>query len=261
MERRMRFAGKGVIVTGAARGIGRACALAFAAEGARVVVADIDAAGGEAAVAAIGERGGTGTAVACDVGDAAQACALVASARAWAGSVDVLVNNAGILRTADVLDVTEADFDAVLRVNLKGAFLVARAAARAMVACGGGAIVNMSSVNGVLAIPSQLPYCVSKGGLDQLTRVLALGLADRGVRVNAIGPGSIMTELLKVVMHDDAARQRILSRTPLGRCGAPEEVARLALFLASEDASYMTGQVVYIDGGRLPLNYTVPVQG
>jgi glucose 1-dehydrogenase len=124
----------------------------------------------------------------------------------------------------------------------------------------GGAIVNMSSINAVLAIPNQTPYAVSKGGLGQLTKVMALALAPHGIRVNAIGPGSILTEMLQTVMQDEEARRRVLSRTPLGRCGEPEEVARVALFLASDDASYVTGQTVYADGGRLALNYTVPVK-
>ncbi|HET6467754.1 MAG TPA: glucose 1-dehydrogenase [Geminicoccaceae bacterium] len=255
----MRFGGKSVIVTGAARGIGRACAEAFAAEGASVLVADIDAAAGAATAEAIGRAGGKALFVAADVGAAADAAALVDAALAWTGRLDVLVNNAAIIRTAEFLELSEADFDAVLRVNLKGAFLVGQAAARAMVAGGGGAIVNMSSVNAVMAIANQAPYNVSKGGLNQLTRVMALALADKGVRVNAIGPGSILTELLAVVMNDEAARRKILARTPLGRCGTPEEVARVALFLAGEDASYMTGQTVYLDGGRLALNYSVPV--
>ncbi len=246
----MRFQGKTVIVTGAASGIGLACARAFAAEGGAVVVADVDEAKGAAAAEAIGAEGGTALFVRADVGEARDAGALVDATLEWGGRLDVLVNNAGIIRTADFLDLAEADFDAVLRVNLKGAFLVGQAAARAMVARGGGgAIVNMSSVNGTLAIPNQAPYVVSKGGLNQLTRVMALALADRNIRVNAIAPGSIMTDLLRTVMDDDAARRRILSRTPLGRCGTPEEVARLALFLASDDASYLTGEVVHVDGG------------
>ena len=161
---------------------------------------------------------------------------------------------------SDFLELEEADFDAVLRVNLKGAFLVGQAAAREMAKRGGGAIVNMSSLNAVLAIPNQIPYVVSKGGINQLTKVMALALADKNIRVNAIGPGSIMTDILKGVMTDEAARAMILSRTPLGRIGEPEEVAKVALFLASDDASYVTGQCIYPDGGRLALNYTVPVR-
>jgi glucose 1-dehydrogenase len=140
-------------------------------------------------------------------------------------------------------------------------FLVGQAAARAMVAQGKGAIVNMSSTNAVVAIPNQVPYATSKGGVNQLTKVMALALADKGVRVNAIGPGSILTDLLKTVMQDEAARRKILSRTPMGRCGEPSEIAKVALFLASDDASYLTGQTIYPDGGRLALNYTVPVAG
>jgi NAD(P)-dependent dehydrogenase (short-subunit alcohol dehydrogenase family) len=177
----------------------------------------------------------------------------------------VLVNNAAILAAVDFLDLAEADFDRVLRVNLKGAFLCGQAVARHMVErvkAGGtaGAIVNLSSVNAVFAIANQVPYSVSKGGINQLTKVMAQSLAPQGIRVKAIGPGSIMTEMLAAVMDDEAARKRILSRTPLGRIGDPAEIAAIAVFLASEQASYITGQTIYADGGRLPLNYTVPVR-
>ena len=255
----MRFADQVVIVTGGAQGIGRACVEAFAAEGAAVVIADIDADGGAKTADAVKAQGGRAEFIQTDVGDAEEAQRLVDQTLQAFGRLDVLINNAGIIRTAEFLEISEADFDAVLRVNLKGVFLVGQAAARAMVRQGRGAIVNMSSANAVVAIPNQVPYVTSKGAVNQLTKVMALALADKGVRVNAIGPGSILTDLLKVVMSDDTARRRILSRTPMGRCGEPAEVARVALFLASDDASYLTGQCIYPDGGRLALNYTVPV--
>ena len=181
------------------------------------------------------------------------------------GAIDILVNNAAIIKGIDFLEISEADFDAVLNVNLRGAFLVAQAVARQMVTqvkAGRrpGSIINMSSVNAVFAIANQVPYSVSKGGLNQLTKVMALSLAEHGIRVNAIGPGSINTRILKTVMTDAAARTKLLSRTPLGRIGEPEEIAAVAAFLASDDASYITGQTIYADGGRLPLNYTVPVK-
>lgn len=256
----MRFEGKAIIVTGGARGIGRACVEAFAAEGGAVVIADLDEAAGEALVGELAAKGAKARFVRCDVGDARDAGALVDATLEWACRLDVLVNNAGIIKGAEFLDLSEADFDAVLRVNLKGPFLVGQAAARVMAARGGGAIVNMSSANAVVAIPNQVPYVASKGGLNQLTKVMALALADKNIRVNAVGPGSILTELLQTVMKNDEARRRILARTPLGRCGEPAEVARVVLFLASDEASYVTGQCVYVDGGRLALNYTVPVK-
>lgn len=253
----MRFSGKSVIVTGGSSGIGLACAKAFAEEGARVALLDVEEARGRDAARAVG---GEAMFVPCDVGDKAVVGDAVAAVAAAFGGIHLLVNNAGIIHTADFLDLEESDFDRVLRVNLKGAFLVGQAVARRMVADGlSGAIVNMSSVNGVMAIPNQIPYVVSKGGLNQLTKVMALALAPHGIRVNGIGPGSIGTDMLKTVMTDEAARRKILSRTPLGRAGEPEEIARVALFLASDDSSYMTGQTLYPDGGRLALNYTVPV--
>ena len=252
------------IVTGGAKEIGLAIARRFASEGARVVVADVDEDAGSRAVEELGALGALRF-VRCDVGDTADVANLVgATLRDW-GSVDVLVNNAGIIHAADFLEVSEADFDRVLRVNLKGAFLVGQAAARQMVAqvhAGGrpGAIVNMSSVNAVFALANQGPYSISKGGVNQLTKVMALSLAPHGIRVNAIGPGSIMTDMLASVADDAAAQARLLSRTPLGRIGQPDEIAAIAAFLASDGASYITGQTIYADGGRLPLNYTVPVK-
>ncbi len=251
----MKLAGKIAIVTGAAQGLGKACAAGLAAEGARVVLADIKADVLARTAAEIG-----GEAVPTDVADPDQVAGLVDGVVARHGRVDVLVNNAGILISGDILTARVEDFDRVLAVNLRGAFLVGQAVARAMVAKGTrGSIVNMSSINAVIATATQLPYAVSKGGMRQLTTTMAMALAAHGIRVNAIGPGTIDTEIIGPLMADDAARRMILSRTPLRRLGQPEEVAKVAVFLASDDASYVTGQTIYADGGRLALNYTVPV--
>ncbi|WP_404381418.1 SDR family NAD(P)-dependent oxidoreductase [Caenispirillum salinarum] len=257
----MRLSGKVAIVTGASAGIGLACARRYAAEGAKVVLADINEERGQAAVDAITAEGGTALFVTCDVGDKRQVDSLVADAVDAYGRLDIMVANAGIVHACDFLDLTEEDFDRVLRVNLKGVFLCGQAAARRMAAQGdGGTIINMSSVNAVMAIPTITPYVVAKGGVNQLTKTMALALADKGIRVNAIGPGSIMTEVLQAVNSDPAARNKIMSRTPMGRIGEPDEIAGIAVFLATEDSSYVTGQCIYADGGRLALNYTVPVK-
>ena len=244
-------------VTGGTRGIGRAICERLVADGLKVAAGY---SGNEAAAEACAKELGV-TVVKGNVGSFDDCQAAVAKVTAELGPIDVLVNNAGIFKAAHFLDVSEEDFDEVLRVNLKGAFLMGQAVARAMVQqADGGSIVNMSSVNGVLAIPNIASYNVSKGGINQLTRVMALALADHGIRVNAVAPGTIATELAaQAVLTSEEARHKILSRTPLKRLGEPDEIADVVAWLASDAASYVTGEIVTVDGGRMALNYTVPV--
>ena len=247
------------VITGAAQGIGAACAERLAQDGAAVALWDMDLVRGEALAASLRERGHHAAFMHCNVADKAAVDAAVSATLQAFGRITALVNNAGIFKAAAFLDIEEADWDAVIAVNLKGSFLAGQAVARAMVrGGGGGAIVNMSSVNAVMAIPSIASYNASKGAVNQLTRVMALALAEHGIRVNAVAPGTIATELAqKAVLGSDEARARIMSRTPLKRLGRPEEVADVCAFLVSSAASYMTGEIVYVDGGRLALNYTV----
>jgi len=252
----MRLENKVAIVTGGADGIGLACAERFVTDGAKVVIADINDEKGQREAGRLGEA----HYVHCDVSQRADVEAMVNLAVETYGRLDICVSNAGTIHAADFLEIEESDFDRVIAINLKGVFLTGQAAARRMVKQGeGGAIVNMSSINAEVAIPNQVPYVTSKGGVRQLTRVMALSLAPHDIRVNAVGPGSILTEILKTVMTDKAAREKILARTPLGRLGDPAEIASVVAFLASEDSAYITGQSIYPDGGRLSLNYTVPI--
>jgi NAD(P)-dependent dehydrogenase (short-subunit alcohol dehydrogenase family) len=257
----MRLSGKVALVTGAAQGIGLACARAFAREGAKVFVTDLNEDAGRRAVLQLRSEGLQASFAACDVSRKDQVEAAMRSVVGEFGRLDVLVANAGIVHAAEFIDLEEKDFDRVLAVNLKGVFLAGQAAARRMVEQGGGgSIINMSSVNAILAIPNQVPYVVSKGAINQLTKVMSLALAPHRIRVNGIGPGTILTELAKTaVLGNREAERKILSRTPLGRMGDPAEVAQVALFLASDESSYVTGQTIYPDGGRLALNYTVAV--
>lgn len=246
------------IVTGAAQGIGAACAQRLCGDGAAVALWDVLDARGQTLADSLVAQGHRAIYLHCDVASKAQVDAALAATLHAFGPVNALVNNAGIFKAADFLDILEADWDAVINVNLKGAFLVGQAAARAMSETGGGSIVNMSSVNAVLAIPSIASYNASKGGVNQLTRVMALALADHGIRVNAVAPGTIATELAQqAVLGSDAARARIMSRTPMRRLGEPSEIADVVAFLVSSASSYMTGEIVFVDGGRLALNYTL----
>jgi NAD(P)-dependent dehydrogenase (short-subunit alcohol dehydrogenase family) len=251
------LAGRNAIVTGGANGIGRAIVERLRAEGCRIMIADVDDEAGPRLAQLLG-----GDEIVrfteCDVGERLDVRNLVAATTEAFGGVDIVVNNAGISSGAEFLDLKEDDFDRVMRVNLKGALLLTQTVARAWVERikGGGpagSVVNMSSVDAVFAATAEVPYTISKAALSQLTRVAALALAPYGIRVNAVGPGSISTERLAAVERDPAARRTMLSRTPLGRIGTAEEIAAVVAFLASDEASYITGQTIYADGGRLPL--------
>jgi NAD(P)-dependent dehydrogenase (short-subunit alcohol dehydrogenase family) len=262
----MLLAGKVAIVTGAAQGIGRACAVRLAREGAKVAVCDVNAEGGGEVARTIAADGGRAVFVPCNVAQAADVRAALAATLSAYGRLDVLVNNAGVLDDAPFLELGVDELDRVLGVNLRGAFLMAQAAARQMVKQGraapdgpAGAIVNMSSINEKFGLPDHVAYSISKGGISQLTKAMAVALAPHGIRVNAVGPGTIDTPILAGVIKDKAFRTKVLSRTPLGRFGRPEEIAAVVAWLASDEASYVTGTTIFADGGRLPLNYVVPV--
>jgi glucose 1-dehydrogenase len=260
-----RLQGKVVIVTGAAQGIGAAIAETFMREGAQVLLVDRDPAALRKQIKAMLVANTLTSAntksIALDVTTAgAGTKALKACLKAF-GRCDILVNNAGITHAASFLELKEEDFDRVLNTNLRSYFVFGQALAKHWVGAGQtGVVINMSSVNAILAIPDQIPYVVSKGAVNQLTKVMAIALAPYNIRVNAIGPGTIATELArKAVMSSEAGRQKIMARTPLKRLGEPSEVASVALFLACDDSSYMTGQTIYPDGGRLALNYMVAI--
>lgn len=251
-EIRFGLGGRAFVVTGGSQGIGEACARRLASEGAQVALWDVADDAGQRLAAELGARY-----VHCNVASKAEVDAALADTLAAFGRLDGLVNNAGIFKASPFLEITEADWDAVIAVNLKGHFLVGQACAREMVRAGRGAIVNMSSVNGRLTIPTIASYNASKGAVDQLTRVMALSLAEQGVRVNAVAPGTIATELAKnAVLTSDEAKSRIMSRTPMKRLGEPGEIADAVAWLLSDASSYVTGEIVVVDGGRMTLNYT-----
>jgi NAD(P)-dependent dehydrogenase (short-subunit alcohol dehydrogenase family) len=257
-----RHAGKSIVITGGARGIGLAYAQRLVAEGARVVLGDIRAEDGRAAVAALGSAARF---VSCDVTKKAEVDALMAEAMAAHGRLDVCIANAGIVSHSPFLETTEEEWDRVMAINVKGVLLTGQAAARAMIETRkhlpdwkGGAIINIASVNAVVVQHGAVPYPVSKGAVHLLTRSMAIHLADHKIRVVAIGPGPTKTAMEAAVLADPA-KQRIREiRTALRRMAEPEEVAAVASFLASEEASYITGQTLFVDGGRLVLNYMMP---
>jgi glucose 1-dehydrogenase len=253
----MRFRAKKILVTGAASGIGLACVERFIDEGGQVVGVDINEALGQAAFETFGPKARF---LRADVADAESVGLMMAAALEFLGGIDVCVCAAGVAGPpAPFIDVDVAQFDRVMAINVRGAFLVGQAAARHMVETGRrGSVIHMSSVGAVLAVGNSAPYCVSKAALGMLTKAMAVSLAPQGIRVNAVGPGPTNTALTTHLQSNTDAMDMMLSRTPLGRFAEASEMAAVTLFLASEEASFVTGQTIYADGGRLALNYTMP---
>jgi glucose 1-dehydrogenase len=246
-----RLAGKTAVVTGSSRGIGRGIATRFAQEGANVVINYVGAVGAaEDALAEVVARGARGALVQADVSAAAEVTELIEAAAREFGTVDILVNNAGIETRAPFWEVTEADYDRVMDVNVKGAFFAAQALTRHLRAGGRpGRIINISSVHEDLAFPNFAAYCASKGAMRMLARTLAVELGPLGITVNNIAPGAIETPINTALLNDPAKLSSLLKQIPLGRLGQPGDVAGLATFLASEDAAYVTGSTFVVDGG------------
>jgi len=247
----MKFKDKVAIITGATKGIGEACAYEFAKEGAKVVVTGRSVDLGEKVVADIKTNGGDAFFVRCDIGQKEQIDALIEATVNHYGTIDVVVNNAGVNHSADFFDISEDDWDWVMRVDLKGTFFVSQGAAKVMITQGkGGAIVNISSVMAQLALADQIPYCAAKGGVNQLTKAMALSLIDKDIQVNCCAPGPVLTELMERVVHNEAKHKQLMDRLPIGRIATCEEIARVIIFLASKEAEFLVGQTIYPDGGR-----------
>jgi glucose 1-dehydrogenase len=252
----LRLAGKTAAITGGDQGIGRAIAERLAADGADVALCyRSNQAGAQEVVAAITQFGRRAAAIQCDVGKIADGQRYITSAVEQLGKVDILINNAGLERRADFWDVTEADYDAVLNVNLKGLFFLTQAFVRHRMAVkSGGKVINISSVHEELPFPHFASYCASKGGVKMLSRNLSIELAPLGITINSIAPGAIETPINKNLLNDPAKLNALLQNIPLRRLGQPGDVASLASFLASDEASYITGTTLFVDGG-LTWNY------
>jgi 3-oxoacyl-[acyl-carrier protein] reductase len=245
----MRLPGRVAAITGGALGIGRATARLFAAEGAAVALGDVEVGAAETVAKEIVNGGGRAIAVGVDVGDAGQVQAFVDRVVAELGRLDIMFANAGIAHSAPFLEHPEAQWHRVLRVNLTGVFLCCQAAARQMVKQGGGRIITTASINGFRGVENLVGYNAAKAGVIELTKTMAVELARHHIAVNAIAPAQIDTRLTRSLPEE--ARQRRVERIPMGRFGEADEVARAALFLASDDAGYITGHTLAVDGGYL----------
>jgi glucose 1-dehydrogenase len=243
---------KVAIITGATKGIGEACAKEFSKEGAKVVVTGRTVELGEKVVAEIKEAGGDAFFVRTDVSKKDSIDAMIKATVDHYGTIDIVVNNAGVNHSADFFDITEEDWDWVMDVDFKGTFLVTQAAARVMVEQEkeSAYIVNVSSVMAQLALADQIPYCAAKGGVNQLTKAMGLSLIDKGIRVNCVAPGPVLTELMERVVHSKEKHDKLMERLPIGYIASCEEIARVCVFMGSSDASYFVGQTIYVDGGR-----------
>jgi NAD(P)-dependent dehydrogenase (short-subunit alcohol dehydrogenase family) len=253
----MKLKGQVALVTGAGRGIGEGIALAFAREGAAVAVADID---GETAAATARRIGRRALALTMDVSDSGSVNEGFAAIDRRFRRIDIAVTNAAIEPIVPFLELPEDTWDRIIDTNLKGTFLVAQAAARRMAKRRRGVIITLSSVNAEVARPESAAYAATKGGVRQLTKAMAIALAPHGIRVNAIGPGTVVTGLTRHLLRNKQWRDAVYARTPMQRVAEPSEIGEVAVFLASDMSSYMTGSTVYVDGGRLALNGMMPLR-
>jgi len=250
MEPLLSLAGRTALVTGASRGIGRAIALALASAGAGVACAARARDQIESTAAAIEAAGGRARAIPLDVTSGEQIRASVKEAESALGSIDILINNAGVTLDKPTLEVSDDEWDHVLAANLTSMFRCARAVAPGMIARGRGKIINLGSMYGVLGVPRYAAYCASKAAVGGLTRSLAAEWARHGIQVNCLAPGYVNTDIPRAALADPRTRERFLSKIPARRIGEPEEIATLAVYLASAASDFMTGQTVYLDGGQ-----------
>jgi 2-keto-3-deoxy-L-fuconate dehydrogenase len=252
-----RLDGKVALVTGAGSGIGEAIARVFAAQGAHVMLGDIQLEAASRVAASIQEQSGLATPLAVDVADESQVQATMQRIASISGRLDVLVNNAGVSHVGNLLETSLEEWERVMRVNVRGVFLCAREAVRQMLAQSpvGGVIINLASVAGMIAVDRRLPYSASKGAVLALTRSIAIDYATQGIRCNAICPGTVHTPFVEGYLtrsfagHEDEERQKLHARQPIGRMGRPDEIANTALYLASDEAAFVTGSSLVIDGG------------